>query len=52
MADDKHQKPFEVTFELEMWLSKAAETPTTPLTRADFDAIRERVRNRILSEQA
>lgn len=51
MTDDKYQKSFEVTSELETWLLEAADAPTTPLTHADFDAIRERVRNRILTEQ-
>jgi len=39
-------KPFDVTPELEAWLLKSADLPTTPLTRADFKAIRERVRAR------
>lgn len=40
----QQQKPFEVTPELETWLLEAADQPTTPLTQADFDAIREWVR--------
>ncbi len=43
---DQQQKPFEVTPELEAWLLEAADKPTTPLTGDDFQAIRERVRNR------
>lgn len=43
---EQQQKPFEVTPELETWLLKAAGEPATPLTRADFNAIRERVRAR------
>ena len=38
------QQPLEVTPELEAWLMEAADSPTTPLTSADFDGIRERVR--------
>ncbi|MBE7502092.1 MAG: hypothetical protein HS113_17710 [Verrucomicrobiales bacterium] len=43
---EQQRKPFEVTPELETWLLQSADKPTTPLTRADFDAIRERVRRR------
>ena len=43
---EQQQKPLEVTPELEAWLLEAADRPATPLTRADFDAIRERVRAR------
>ncbi len=43
---EQRQKPFEVTSELEAWLLEAADKPATPLTDADFDAIRERVRAR------
>jgi len=39
---DQQRKPFEVTPELEAWLLEAAHQPSTPLARADFDAIRER----------
>ena len=38
------QQPFAVTPELEAWLLEAADKPTTPLTKSDFAAIRERVR--------
>jgi Arc/MetJ-type ribon-helix-helix transcriptional regulator len=41
---DQRQKPSDLTPELENWLLQAADQPTTPLTRADFDSIRERVR--------
>ena len=37
-------KPFDLTPELEAWLLEAADKPTTPLTKSDFAAIRERVR--------
>jgi Arc/MetJ-type ribon-helix-helix transcriptional regulator len=42
-----HQKPFEVTPELENWLLEAADKPATPLTRGDFNSIGARVRARI-----
>ncbi len=42
----QQQKPFEVTPELESWLLEAAEKPTSPLTKKDFDSIRDRVRAR------
>ena len=41
---DQQRKPFEVTPELEAWLLESAHQPSTPLARADFDAIRERAR--------
>ena len=43
---DQRQTPFEVTPELEAWLLEAADKPATPLTRGDFNSIRERVRSR------
>jgi len=43
---DQQQKPFEITPELEAWLLEGADKPTTPLTRDDFDAIRQLVRAR------
>jgi len=43
---DQQQKPFDVTPELEAWLLESADQPATPLTPADFDALRERVRAR------
>ncbi len=46
---EQQQKPFAVTPELEAWLLEAADQPLTPLTRADFDAVRERVRARTQS---
>ena len=46
---DQQRRPFEVTPELEAWLLESAENPATPLTRADFDAIRTRVRSRTVS---
>ncbi len=41
---EQQQKPFDLTPELEAWLLEAADKPTTPLTKSDFTAIRERVR--------
>ena len=46
---EQQQKPLEVTPELEAWLLEAADQPATPLTGADFDGIRERVRARTQS---
>jgi Arc/MetJ-type ribon-helix-helix transcriptional regulator len=46
---EQQQRSFEVTPELEDWLLEAADKPTTPLTREDFAAIRERVRARTKS---
>lgn len=46
------QKPFELTPDLEAWLLEAADKPVNPLTRADFDAIRKRVRARVPSSAA
>lgn len=43
---EQRRRPFEVTHALEAWLLEAAEKPATPLSRADFDGIRERVRAR------
>jgi Arc/MetJ-type ribon-helix-helix transcriptional regulator len=43
---EQQSKPFDVTPELEKWLIDAANKPTTPLTKADFQAIRDRVRAR------
>jgi Arc/MetJ-type ribon-helix-helix transcriptional regulator len=48
---DQQRPPFEFTPELENWLLEAADSPTSPLTHENFDSIRERVRNRIKSEQ-
>ena len=41
---EQQQKTFDLTPELEAWLLAAADKPVTPLTKADFAAIRERVR--------
>lgn len=41
---EQQQKTFDLTPELEAWLLAAADQPVTPLTKADFAAIRERVR--------
>jgi Arc/MetJ-type ribon-helix-helix transcriptional regulator len=49
---EQQRKPFEVTPELEAWLLEAADQPASPLTGADFDGIRERVRARTKSSAA
>lgn len=46
---DQQQQPLEITPELEQWLLEAADGPSSPLTAADFQSIRERVRNRTKS---
>ena len=50
-ACEQQQKTFDLTPELESWLLAAADKPTTPLTKADFTAIRERVRAKISAAQ-
>lgn len=49
---EQQRKPFNVTPELEAWLLEAAEQPSSPLTGADFDGIRERVRVRTKTKAA
>ena len=44
---EQQQKFFDITPELEAWLLEAADKPTTPLTKSDFTALRERVRAKI-----
>ena len=44
---DQRISPFTVSPELETWLMEAADQPATPLTSADFDGIRQRVRDRV-----
>lgn len=39
--------PFEIDANLEAWLLDAADSPTAPLAREDFDGIRDRVRSRL-----
>lgn len=46
---EQQQKPFETTPEFEAWLLASANTPATPLTGEDFEAIRRRVRARVPS---
>ncbi len=43
---EQQRQPFDTTPELETWLLEAADKPASPLTKADFDGIRERVRAR------
>jgi Arc/MetJ-type ribon-helix-helix transcriptional regulator len=40
---EQPQESFDITPELEAWLLEAADKPTTPLTKSDFAAIRERL---------
>jgi Arc/MetJ-type ribon-helix-helix transcriptional regulator len=44
---EQQRLPFEITPELESWLLEAADKPVSPLTKTDFDTIRERVSARI-----
>ena len=41
---DQKRRPFEITPQLEAWLLESADQPATPLTKADFDGIRQRAR--------
>ena len=43
---DQQRRPFRVTPELEAWLLESADQAPTPLTDADFEAIRQRARDR------
>ena len=43
---DQQRQPCPVTPELEAWLLESADQPTTPLTDADFQALRTRARAR------
>ena len=49
---EQQQKFFVITPELEAWLLEAADKPATPLTKADFNGIRERVRAKIPASAA
>lgn len=49
---DQQRESFEITPKLESWLLEAADSPTAPLTRQDFDSIRERVQNRVVRADA
>jgi Arc/MetJ-type ribon-helix-helix transcriptional regulator len=44
---EQQRKVFDLTPELEAWLLEAADKPTTPLTKADFTALRDRVRAKL-----
>ena len=44
---EQQKKLFNITPELEAWLLESADKPATPLTKADFTALRERVRAKI-----
>ncbi|HEY6168089.1 MAG TPA: hypothetical protein VI454_08625 [Verrucomicrobiae bacterium] len=41
---EQHRVPFNPTPELEAWLLESADKPVTPLTKADFEAVRDRAR--------
>ena len=43
---EQQRKPFEITPQLEAWLLESADQPATPLTKADFDGVRQRARKR------
>jgi Arc/MetJ-type ribon-helix-helix transcriptional regulator len=49
---EQQRHPFKITPELETWLLEAADKPVSPLTKTDFDNIRERVRARTQISQA
>jgi len=49
---EQQRQPFEITPELESWLLEAADKPVSPLTKTDFDNIREHVRARIQPSKA
>jgi Arc/MetJ-type ribon-helix-helix transcriptional regulator len=49
---EQQRKFFDITPELEAWLLEAADKPATPLTKADFNAIRKRVRARLKTSAA
>jgi Arc/MetJ-type ribon-helix-helix transcriptional regulator len=48
----QQRRPFEISPELEAWLLEAADQPFSPLTKTDFDNIRERVRARLRISKA
>ncbi len=48
----QQRQPLEITPELEAWLLEAADKPVSPLTNADFDGIRDRVRARTQTSKA
>lgn len=49
---EQQRQRFEITPELESWLLESAEKPVSPLTKTDFDNIRERVRAGIQPSKA
>lgn len=49
---EQQRQPFEITPELETWILEAADQPVSPLIKADFDGIRERVQARIQPSKA
>ena len=49
---EQQQKPFPFSPELEAWLLETADAAAAPLTGADFDGIRDRVRRRLRQRKA
>jgi len=49
---EQQSKAIPVTPELEAWLLESADKPSTPLTKSDFDGIRQRVLARIKASAA
>ena len=47
LREQQQRKFFDITPEMEAWLLEAADKPVTPLTKADFNAIRQRTRAKI-----
>ena len=47
IREQRRRTAFEITPEMEAWLLEAADKPVTPLTKADFNAIRQRTRAKI-----
>jgi Arc/MetJ-type ribon-helix-helix transcriptional regulator len=49
---DQQRRPFEMTPQLEAWLLESDDQPATPLTKADFNGIRQRARKRHPASEA
>jgi Arc/MetJ-type ribon-helix-helix transcriptional regulator len=49
---EQQRVPFEVTPQLETWLLEAADACSTPLREADFEAVRQRVQDRVPRDPA
>ena len=44
---EQQRRHFDISPEMEAWLLEAADKPVTPLTKADFNAIRKKARAKI-----